>query len=156
MRKLILFLALVVSGLTIKAQAPSYNQVLTLVKEKLPNLDVTNKIVTLHVWSASNKASRETNKEFEKAYSYWENAKLKNGTKGLVVISCNIDDVATGNITAGKDGINKMPLVNKSEHSFLNGLSAGTNIVYDNTGAKVYQDLTSDKIFNSFVQLLTR
>lgn len=156
MKKLILFFGLVICGLSIKAQTPSYDQLVKIIKEKLPNLDVSNKLIAIHVWSASNKASRETNKEFDKAYTIWEHAKLKNGIQGLVVISCNIDDATTGAITAGKDGIVKMPLINHSEYAFLSTLSAGTNIVYDNTSSKVYQDLTSDKVFNSFVQLITR
>jgi hypothetical protein len=156
MKKLVVFFTLVILGLTVKAQTPSYNQLVSIVKEKLPNLDLSNKLIAIHFWSASNKVSRETNKQFDKAYGYWENAKLKNGTKGLVIISCNIDDVTTGSITAGKDGIVKMPLVNKNDYAFLKGIAVGTNLVYDNTTTKVYQDLTSDNVFNSFNQLLTR
>lgn len=158
MKKIVLNLifGLLLVSFSSKAQAPSYNQLVSIVQAKLPSLDVYNKIVAINVWSASNAASRETNKEFDKAYKLWEFAKLKNGSKGAVVISCNIDDVTTGNISITKDGITKLISLNKADYDFLNNLSAGTNCVYDNTGTKVYENLSADKIFNSFNQLITR
>ena len=158
MKKIILSLVfgLFLVSFGLKAQQPSYNELVSIVQAKLPSLDVYNKIVVLNVWSAANNDSRETNKEFDKAYKLWEFAKLKNGNKGVVIISCNVDDLTTANIAITKDGINKLINLNKADYSFLNNLTSGTNIVYDNAGAKVYENLSSDKIFNSFNQLITR
>ncbi len=158
MKKIILSLVfgLFLMNFSAKAQQPSYNELLSIVQSKLPSLDVYNKIVVLNVWSATNNDSRETNKEFDKAYKLWEFAKLKNGNKGVVIISCNVDDATTANIATTKDGIKQLINLNKADYSFLNNLTANTNIVYDNTGAKVYENLSSDKIFNSFNQLITR
>jgi len=159
MKKIVLNLVfgLLLVSFSSKAQTPSYNQLVSIVQAKLPSLDVYNKIVAINVWSTTNVASRETNKEFDKVYKLCEFAKLKNGNKGAVVIGCNVDNDATlASITVTKDGITKLINVNKADYDFLNNLSAGTNCVYDNTGAKVYENLTSDKIFNSFNQLMTR
>ena len=158
MKKIILSLVfgLFLMNFSAKAQQPSYNELLSIVQSKLPSLDVYNKIVVINVWSATNNDSRETNKEFDKAYKLWEFAKLKNGNKGVVIISCNVDDATTANIATTKDGIKQLINLNKADYSFLNNLTANTNIVYDNTGAKVYENLSSDKIFNSFNQLITR
>lgn len=159
MKKIVLNLifGLLLVSFSSKAQVPSYNQLVSIVQAKLPSLDVYNKIVAINVWSASNAASRETNKEFDKAYKLWEFAKLKNGSKGAVVISCNVDnDATTASIAITKDGITKLINVNKNDYDFLKNISLGSNYVYDNTGAKLYENLTSDKIFTSFNQLITR
>lgn len=156
MKRLIIYSVLLVSCLFAKAQNPTYNQLLSIVKAKLPNIDLSNKIIAFHVWSAGNNASRETNKEFDKVQKLYEYAKLKNGTKGIVVVSCNVDNVTTGSITAGKDGIANVVSINKNEYSVLSNVSAGTNVVYDNTFSKIYENLSADKIFNTFNQLLTR
>lgn len=159
MKKVILSLVfgLVLTSFLAKAQDPSYKQLVLIVQSKLPTLDVYNKIVAINAWSVSDAASRKTNIEFNKSYKLWEFAKLKNGPKGAVVISCNTDSDATlANISITKDGITKLIQVNKNDYDFLKNVSAGSNVVYDNTGAKVYENLTSDKVFNSFNQLITR
>ncbi len=159
MKKIILNLifGLFLISFVTKAQNPSYMQLVSIIQSKLPSLDVTNKIVVINVWSVANLASRDANKEFDKAYKLWEYAKLKNGTKGVVIISCNVDaDATTADITATKDGIVNLIKLNKTDYSFLNNVTAGTNLVFDNTATKVYENLSADKIFNSFVNLLTR
>jgi len=158
MKKIILNLVfgLFLISFASKAQNPSYMQLVSIVQSKLPSLDVNNKIIVINVWSAANNVSRETNKEFDKAYKLWEFAKLKNGNKGVVVISCNVDDATTANIATTKDGISKLINVNKADYDFLKNVSVGTSIVFDNTATKVYEDLSADKIFNSFNKLITR
>lgn len=156
MKKLFLYSVLMLGCFIAKAQTPTYNQLYSIIKAKLPNMDLSNKIIAINVWSATNKQSREANKQFDKVFQSYENAKLKNGTKGVVIVSCNIDDVTTGSITSGKDGIVKLININKSEYAALSNVSVGTNLIYDNTFAKIYENVTSDKIFESFQILLTR
>lgn len=149
-------LLLIVLGFKLNAQQVTNAQLVKVVNTKLPNTNLQNKIIALHVWSSSNKESRETNKEFDKVYKAYEFAKLKNGNQGVVFISVNLDDNTVGSITAGKDGIGKAVIVNKNEFAFLANLASGYNVVYDNTGSKVYENLESNKVFSSFNSLITR
>jgi hypothetical protein len=147
---------LVVFGFKLNAQQVTDVQIVKIIHTRLPNINLQNKIIALHVLSSANKESRETNKEFDKVYKAYEFAKLKNGTQGVVFISVNIDDNTVGSITAGKDGISKAVIVNKSEYAFLSNLTSGYNVVYDNTGGKVYENIESNKVFSSFNSLITR
>jgi hypothetical protein len=158
MKKIGLFiiLAFVLISLSFKAQNPTYNQLVSIITTKMPGLDCSNKLLVFQVWSTTDVKSRDANKEFDRMYSIYENVKFKDAHKGTIVVSCNIDDVTTGNITATKDGIKKVIAINKSEFNFLNNLTSGSNLVYDNTTNKVYENLPSEKIWNSYTQLIIR
>lgn len=147
---------LVLTGFSGKAQNPTYNQLVSIINSKQPGLIVANKLIAFQVWSTADVKSRDANKEFDRMYTIYENVKFKDAHKGTIVISCNIDDVTTGNITATKDGIQKVILINKSEFNFLNNLTSGSNLMYDNTTSKVYENIPADKIWNSYTQLIIR
>jgi hypothetical protein len=153
---LIFTLALVLTGFSVRSQNPTYNQLVSIINTKMPGLNVSNKLIAFQVWSTADVKSREANKEFDKMYTTYENVKFKDAHKGTIVVSCNIDDVTTGNITAAKDGIHKVISINKSEFNFLNNLTSGSNLMYDNTTNKVYENIPVEKIWNSYTQLIIR
>jgi hypothetical protein len=158
MKKIGLFfiLSLVFASFSFKAQNPSYNQLVSIINTKMPGLNVDNKLIAFQVWSTADVKSRDANKEFDRMYTIYENVKFKDAHKGTIVVSCNIDDETTGNITATKDGIKKVISINKSEFNFLNNLTSGSNLMYDNTTNKVYENLPAEKIWNSYTQLIIR
>ncbi|MDP3558691.1 MAG: hypothetical protein Q8T03_15060 [Bacteroidota bacterium] len=153
---LIFVLALILHGVSFKAQNPTYNQLVSIINTKMPGLDASNKLIAFQVWSTTDVKSRDANKEFDRLYTIYENVKFKDAHKGTIVISCNIDDVTLGNITSTKDGIKKVISINKSEFSFLNSLTSGTNLMYNNNTIKVYENLPTEKIWNSYTQLIIR
>lgn len=138
------------------AQNPTYSQLVSVISAKLPGADVSNKIISFVSWSATNTQSREVNKEFNRVGAIYQGAKLRNGSKGTIVISCNVDDPSTATIAANKDGITFSTKINRSEFNFLTAIPANANVVYDNTGAKVYENLTQQNVFISYNQLITR
>jgi hypothetical protein len=149
-------LACVMSGFCLKAQNPSYNQLVSIISAKVPGADVSGKLIAFVSWSASNPHSRETNKEFDRVSTIYQGAKLKNGSRGALLISCNIDDAATATIVANKDGISYAIRVNISEFNFLNTLPGNSNVVYDANGAKIYEGLAKQDVLMSYNQLITR
>lgn len=151
-----LILVLFFAGFFAKAQNPTYNQLVSIISAKVPALNISDKIIAFTSWSATDAQSREMNKEFERVGIIYQGAKLKNGNKGTVLISYCFDDAATANIAFNRDGISYAIRVKKSEFQFLNGISTAGNIVYDNTTAKVYEDLVRERIFLSINQLIIR
>ena len=151
-----LILALFFAGFYAKAQNPTYNQLVSIISAKVPALNISDKIIAFTAWSATDAQSREMNKEFERVGIIYQGAKLKNGTKGAVLISYCFDDASTATIAFKRDGISYAIRVKKSEFQFLNGISAAGNIVYDNTTAKVYENIARERIFLSINELIIR
>lgn len=151
-----LLLAFVFAGFFTYSQNPAYNQLVSIIADKAPNTDISNKVIAFVSWSASDMQSREVNKEFDRVGTIYQVAKLKNGNKGTVVISCNIDNGSVEAIAENKDGISFSLKINKSEFSFLSNVGSNKNIVYDNTGTKVFENLGKEQIFTSYNSLITR
>jgi hypothetical protein len=124
-------------------------------KEKLQN-----RLIAINVWSVNDPASRELNKEFNKVYDIYQNAKLKGGNKGIIVLNINIDkDVVMSDITLKKDGINKIikvPFDNADVLSAIQNNTVGYNIVFDENGNKVYENIAVGSVLNSIQKLITR
>ena len=92
-----------------------------------------------------NQESREANKSFEKTYSVYEYAHLKGGSKGLIVISFNKENLSsTAVITYNKDGISKIIPFKLSDLESLD--ESTSNLVFDSAGNEIYKNL-SLKIF---------
>ncbi|MBX3163082.1 MAG: hypothetical protein KF900_01260 [Bacteroidetes bacterium] len=152
----ILILTFILTGFSVRAQNPTYNDLVSVIYAKLPNADVSGKILSFVSWSAADAASRDVNKEFDRVGTIYQLAKLKNGNKGTIVISCNIDGGSTATIAFSKDGINFALKINKSDFNFLSNVTSNKNIVYDNTGTKVFENLTQQQVFMSYNSLITR
>lgn len=154
-RKLLLTLCLFTLGLFAQAQTDLFASVKRIITETHPEINLENKLIALNVWSLDNPESREANKSFEKTYGVYENAILKGGRKGLVVLAVNKDELTSeAVITLKKDGVTKTISVKLSE---LGGIdAAATNVVFDKDGHEVYKNLSAPNIFSSINHLITR
>lgn len=127
-----------------------------------PEVDFSNKLVFITVWKSSDSESRDLNKEAYRVYKIYENAKMKNGEKGTVFISLNLDTVAQNRILAvGKDSIDAStvyfaPELIKIIDLNFTSYSPKSTIVYDKTGAVQYSNIEKDDIFSSLRKLVTR
>lgn len=149
-------LAFVFAGFFASSQNPSYNQLVSIISQNLPNVDVSNKILSFVSWSAADATSRDVNKEFDRVGKIYQLAKLTNGSKGTIVVSCSIDNTSTATIAFNKDGINFALKINKADFAFLSNVTSNHNVVYDNTGAKIFEDLNQQQVFSSYNSLITR
>jgi len=152
----LLILTLIFVSFYSKAQNPAYNQLISIIAVKVPTLNVADKVIAFTAWSAANQQSRSMNQEFDRVCSIYQGAKLRNGNRGAVLISYNIDNASTATIAFTRDNIKYAIKVNRSEFPFLAAIAADNNVVYDNTGAKVYEGLAAGNVFMSFNQLITR
>jgi len=155
MKKLLLslsFVSFIISG---NAQNTTCQNLRKLINERHPEISMENKLIAFNVWSQENIESREANKAFEKTYSVYEHARLKGGSKGMVVVAVNKENLSgEAVITFTKDGISKMISLKLSD---LEGLESGTfNGVYDSNGNEIYKNLSSQAIFGSINHLITR
>lgn len=150
------FLAFFLLSLTVQSQNPTYNDLVSIISSKLPGVDVSNKIISFVSWSAADVQSREVNKEFNRVGVIYQGAKLKNGNNGTIVISCNVDNGSVSDIAFNKDGINFALKIKKSDFNFLSNVSSSHNVVYDNSGTKIYEDLGQKDVFMSYNKLITR
>ncbi len=155
MKKLLFSLFFVTFTLLGSAQTSLYQNVKKLISDTHPEINLENKLIAFNVWSIEDAESRETNKEFEKAYSVYEHARLKGGSKGIVVISVNRDNLSSGAvITYTKDGITRMIPFKWTD---LEGIEQGvSNCVFDSTGNEVYKNLSVPNVYSSINHLITR
>lgn len=118
------------------------------------------RLIAINLWSVNDKMSREINQEFEETYKTFEYAKLKGGNKGIIVLNINLDnDVVNADITLKKDGISKLIKVSNENTELINSLkgkSPGYNIVFDDKGNLVYENLIQGSVFSSVQKLITR
>ena len=127
-----------------------------------PAVDFTNKLIFISAWKSTDAESREMNKEAYRVYKIYEKAKLKNGEKGTVFISLNLDSDAQNRVFAiGKDGLDEslvysdVELVKLIETDFSSA-NPQNIIVFDKTGEIQFQNITKDQIFSSLRNLITR
>ncbi|MBK8366454.1 MAG: hypothetical protein IPL10_03275 [Bacteroidetes bacterium] len=125
-------------------------------------VDFNDKLVFISVWKSTDAESREINKEAYRVYKIYERAKLKNGEKGTVFISLNLDSDEQNRVFAiGKDGLDASIVYSDSQtidflHSQFNLSNPQNTIVFDKTGTVQYTNLPKDQIFNSLRNLITR
>ena len=137
------------------AQSSSYLNIKKIITETHPEINTENKLIAFNVWSISNQESREANKQFEKVYSVYESALLTGGSKGVIVISINTDNLSSNAlIVYTKDGLSKLLPFKWSDFENLD--STTSNAVFDSSGKEVYKNLSTQSVFNSFHQLVTR
>jgi hypothetical protein len=124
------------------------------------DVDLENKILFINVWKSDNFESRENNKEFVRVSKIYQQAKLRNGSKGVCYINISLDDPAMWRISLKKDSIDtKYSLENGSGK--YNGLltmfdNKPGNIVIGNDGEVLSNNLKKDNCFYLFRSLITR
>lgn len=145
------------------AQAPSekLEQLKTIISSINQDVDFNNKLVFVSLWKSTDAVSREFNKEAYRVYKIYENAKLKNGEKGTVFISVNLDEeFQNRQICVNKDGIepgvvySNVRLLELLEEFNVRG--SQDNIVFDSTGNVQYSNINKDQIFSSIRNLIIR
>jgi hypothetical protein len=127
-----------------------------------PEIDFTNKLIFISAWKSTDFESRELNKEAYRVYKIYEKAKLKNGEKGTVFISLNLDTDNQSRVFAiGKDGVDESVVYSDSEllkiiESDFNSSTPQNILVIDKTGTIQYRNITREEIFPSLRNLITR
>ena len=137
------------------AQINFYQKVKNLINITHPEINTENRLIAFNVWSVDDSESREANQSFEKAYSVYEYARLKGGSKGIIVVSFNKDNLSSSAVISyNKDGIFKIIPFKVTD---LEGLNEGTsNLVFDSGGNEIYKNLSAQNIFSSIQHLITR
>lgn len=155
MRNLLLFLFILIC-FGLQAQTGLFAKLRSVISLTHPEINIDDKILALNLWSIDDAGSREANKSFDKAYSVYEFAKLKGGTRGIVVVAVNKDNLSgMATITFGKDGIRKVISLGIESFSEIDFKSL-SNIIFDSSGNEIHKNLNSAEIFSSVNQLITR
>ncbi|MCU0360329.1 MAG: hypothetical protein MUF75_06350 [Bacteroidia bacterium] len=157
MKHAFFFTALLFCSFSQKAQSSEVFQHLkNVLITQHPELDVSNKLIALNLWSVSDKNSRESNKAFEKVCSTYAYAKLEGGRNGVLVILINKDNLDESAVIAmGKDGLQCSYKFNWSDvNTRLQWPEK--NYVFKATGETLYADLSPETIFSSFQSLISR
>ena len=142
---------------TLKAQVSAdASAIRSLIQSRHPELSVKDKILAVNIWSEKDQKSRSCNKAFEKSYlTYWT-SKLQGGSKGLIVILFNTENLTEfAVITLGKDGISKSLSYPVSDLDVKPG-SFKNNAVFDSKDHLLYKELEPETIFETFHSLITR
>lgn len=158
-RLILSFLIWISGGSLSWAQDASYTDLKSLVQTYVPDLPAENRLVALQIWSVQSPASREQNKELDHTFHTYAYARLKGGSKGLVAISICLDNTTGAAIVLKKDGVTYLKSVDIQDVQHLmslGNLAAGYNVVFDASGAKLYESLPAKQWFSSIHQLITR
>jgi len=140
----------------VNAQAPSFAELRQLIYASNPDLEITDHLIAFNVWQIGDADSRLTNQAFEKSFSVYEQAKLKGGSKGLIVILFNRDNLSSeAVIVLQKDGVKRvlsLP-VNAISSAKLGSHKSG---VFSSDGKLLQVDLAAENVFNFIHSLITR
>ena len=143
----------------LNAQVLDYNSLVSFIQNNSKE-NPKDKIITVNVWSANNKESRDANMDLNNTVFTYKDAKLKNGNKGVIGISICIDNDEVGNnIALKKDGISNLIRVNAKDvlNSIpLNGKTTGYNIGFDSSGNLLFENQQNTTFYNSIRNLITR
>lgn len=152
MKSITIAILLFLAG-NIFSQEDLFKKIKKQLKEDHPEMNIENKLIVVNVWSVNDPKSREANVQINKAYTSYEFARLKGGSKGMVgVLFCEDSDVSTATIILHKDKVLKPIVINNDKYFNLQGIS---NIIFDSNGSVVKKNTTSD-IFEEIHQLITR
>ena len=156
MKKIVFTLSISALSFFCGAQSNFHQSLKKAVQKNHPEINMDNKLIAFNCWSVDDQESREANKSFEKAFSVYENAKLKGGLKGIVVLAINKDNLtSSASIVFTKDGNTKIVSLKLEDVESMD-VNAPSNAVYDSSGNEVYRNLNPSVIYNSINRLITR
>jgi hypothetical protein len=159
MKRSVYILVLILGAYFGKAQAGLYMKLNAFVADQTKE-DPAHRLIAINVWSVNDKKSRDLNSEFEETFRIFRDAKLKGGNKGIIVLNFNMDkDEVSANVTLKKDGIEKMINIPSDNAIILEALknkTAGYNVVFDEKGNIVYENIAPGSVKSSVQQLITR
>ncbi|MBS1638385.1 MAG: hypothetical protein JST26_20895 [Bacteroidetes bacterium] len=157
------FVILLFLGIQLTGQNnATFNELTKIIHDKFPELNISNKLISVCIWSSDNQTSRETNKEYQRLYNMYQNAILKDGRRGMVFISISSDKNETFfNIAVQKDGITKTIAITDlkgAEAGMIKalGMQSPGNAIYSSKGELFFKDLNKSNLQASVVSLLTR
>lgn len=158
MKTLYIFI-FVLGSLLSNAQTSLYSKLNAFIDNQTKEV-VSKRLIAINIWSVNNKSSRLINDEFDEVYKSFEYAKLKGGNKGIIVLNINLEsDPVNTDITLEKDGITKAIKVSSDNSDIINLLKekpAGYNIVFDENGNVVYENLSQGTVFSAIQKLIIR
>ena len=158
-KNIFLFLCLGFLNFNLKSQVLDYNSLVSYIQTYTKE-DPKDKIIMVNIWSVSDKNSRDGNIDLNNTITIYKNAKLKNGSKGVIgIVICIDNDQVTNNIALKKDGINTLIRINAADVAqsiLLNGKTAGYNVGFDSNGNVLFENLQNTTFLNSIRNLITR
>ena len=163
MKKLTFVIFIIFSSFQLFSQNNgTFNELTKIIHDKFPELNISNKLISVCVWSSNDLNSRETNKEYQRLYNIYKDAILKDGRRGMVFISISSDENETYyNIAVQKDGISKNLVFTDLKGAGagmvqLLGMKNNANAIYSSKGELFFKDLNKTNLQSSVVSLLTR
>ena len=151
MRRVALMLLIFLS-VKFVAQENLFMKVKERLKAEHPELKLDNKLIVINVWSAQDKQSRDLNGELNKAYTIYEYAKLKGGSRGMIGVMISTDEDFNLNEVALTKDNNSKNVAMVSNGLNVSGLK---NIIYASDGSVIQKNIDSG-LFQKVNQLITR
>lgn len=158
-KNLFLFICLGFLSFNLSSQALDYNSLVSYIKTYTKE-DPKDRIIAVNIWSVADKNSRDGNIDLNNTTTIYKNAKLKNGSKGVIgIVICTDNDPMTNTIALKKDGINTLIMINAADVSqsiLLNGKTSGYNVGFDSNGNVLFENMQNTTFLNSIRNLITR
>ena len=140
----------------LQAQDGLFKEILQSLKKEYPQAVWDQKLLVVSIWEINDLNSRDMNKTLNKTTNTYRVAKLKGGLKGMIwVCVAASGETAEVNITLQKDGVTSCISFPLRQISGFD-LPIGANRVYNSAGELIYQNVPTDKFFESIHSLITR
>jgi hypothetical protein len=139
-----------------------FQQLKNEINQISPDLDLSDKLIFVCIWKSTDADSREINSEAYRVYKIYKNAKLKNGEKGTIFLSVNLDENSQNKeIALSRDGISTDVIYSNAKlidllRTEFNLENAQSTMLFDKTGAIQFTNMQKEQIFPSIRSLITR
>jgi hypothetical protein len=138
------------------SQSSLFSEIRKSISVQHPEIDFDEHLLAFSVWSIADTESRSLNKELEKTFMVYRQARLKGGKKGLIVVLYNKENLEPNAVIAlQKDGVGhcySLPL-NAIPVDLLRRQDSG---LFDHTGVALATDLTAETVYSLIQSLITR
>jgi hypothetical protein len=149
-----LIFLLILATCAFRAQEDTHAALRKLITAKAPGIVLSQKLIVFNVWSESDIASREANKEVDKAASVFKYAKLTGGKDGMVAVGIQKTNITASMIIFHADGIKE--LINLTENDLDKVSLPGKNGIYNSSGVLIGKDYDTSEIYEAIHKLITR
>lgn len=162
----ILFRVFVFSVFSLNSFAQNVDTFFSSFKDQVLSIDkgvnFNDKLVLVSVWKSSDVLSRESNKEAFRVFKIYEYAKLKDGEKGTVFISLNLDENTNdADMAARRDSISSdLIFYNSSIFELLknqfSNFEIGSVLLLNKKGELQFISQSKEQYFSLVRNLITR
>lgn len=164
MKKIFILFFLLFTWFISKSQITNvqFENIKQLIREVDAKANIDDKLIIVSFWSPDNNESRALNKEINRVYNIYKNAKLKGGKNGIYFFNyCVSEDVMGYKLALKRDSLNTNAsfLQNENSKVFTNSLAINQpsqTILFNSNGDVIEVNTKKEDVFKLILKQITR